>query len=198
MRKAAIFSWRTNAIRPGSQPGLFLERKEVEMKIKLKTIAICALMLLSVMAPAGAQTFAPGDPRTTLFSADMLRKALADIARMQEPELRALLHCLAECEDQVGDIGEHFCSAARTAYEIEFGSEFDSKRPIDLMLFANSGTKAWFTAHPETLPKTAAQMVDEATKSAMPMAALEHGVGDRLRSLKRTRPTAPNAPNPPK
>jgi hypothetical protein len=99
---------------------------------------------------------------------------------MQEPELRAFIHYLAERTDGTDDVSKHFCASAMAAYEIEFGA----KRPVDMMMYARSNLGAWQLAHPESLPKGAAQIADDSIKFGKAIAALEQGAGDRLRALK--------------
>jgi hypothetical protein len=150
--------------------------------------AIAVGLMLTVAVPAIAQQYDPKDPRTTLYSADMLRKALADITQMQEPEVRALIHYFAECTDGIDDVSKHFCASAQAAYEIEYGTEFHYKRSIDLMIYARSGLLAWQQAHPETRPVGAAQIADDSIKFGKMIAALEEGAGARLRALKGGKP----------
>jgi hypothetical protein len=44
----------------------------------------------------------PFDARKIFYSDIVLRKAIADIAQMREPELRTFAHYLSECDDTEG------------------------------------------------------------------------------------------------
>jgi hypothetical protein len=150
---------------------------------RLLKLAFATVVVLQ--APAAAQPYDPKDPRTILYSDTILRKAVADVAQMQEPELRAFAHYLAECSiDGPDDVSKHFCAAAMSAYEIEFGSD-NAKRTLDSMIYARSGLKAWDTAHPDPGRFTTAKIVDESVKFAKTITALEEAARDRFRALRR-------------
>jgi hypothetical protein len=70
----------------------------------------------------------------------MLYDALANIARMQEPELRAFTRYLAECwDDEDSDISKHACRAALVSSEIEFGKDaLNHERPLDELILIRS------------------------------------------------------------
>jgi hypothetical protein len=100
--------------------------------------AILAAMLV-ICPPEVASAASPSDPDAVFFSEDVLQGALKDIAKMQEAELRAFTHYLAECNrlDVPNSEPEHGCDAAYVSYKIEFGeTKLGKTRPIDDILAA--------------------------------------------------------------
>ncbi len=63
------------------------------------------MVVAAVMLSAAVTVIAkPYDAKAIFYSDTILRKALADIAQMQEPELRAFTRYLAECDDELVDV----------------------------------------------------------------------------------------------
>jgi hypothetical protein len=92
--------------------------------------------LIIAVITVGAAT--PYDPDAVFFSGKILQGALADIAKMQEPELRSFTRYLSQCAiSLVSDVGVDACNAAYTAYEIEFG-ERGPTRPLDDIIVAKA------------------------------------------------------------
>ena len=85
------------------------------------------IVLIGIMLIATAAT--PADTNAVLYSEQVLKGALSDIAKMREAELRAFTHYLSAC----GHRGEELaCSDALTSYWIEFGGT----RPLDDLMIA--------------------------------------------------------------
>ena len=96
---------------------------------------------------------------------------------MSEAELRAFIHYLAECQDDLDAAGKHACRAAQTSYEIEYGN----KRALDDLIFARS----MLTELPPDIDlKDPALLADAAIKHANVITALQESARARFRGLK--------------
>jgi hypothetical protein len=144
----------------------------------MRTITCAAMLALTTTAAVVAESNDPRDPRATLYNDTVMRRALADIAQMPEPELRSFTHYLAECTDQGGDVAKHACASAQTAYEVEFGR----KRALDDMINARANIEPWDSAHPPN--RTVTWIVEEAKKYGLTIAALHSAARERFRALK--------------
>jgi hypothetical protein len=71
---------------------------------------------------------------TIFYSKQVLSKSIAEIGGMPEAELRSLAHYFAECDNTTAQ-KTHACSAAQSAYLIEYGAN----RPMDDWIVARSG-----------------------------------------------------------
>jgi hypothetical protein len=108
---------------------------------------LVAMVLAAAVAalrpePIMGQTLDPwAVPKSIYHSETVLHDALANIAQMQEPELRAFTRYLAECkDDEDSNISKHACSAALASYEIEFGKDaLNHERPLDELILVRSG-----------------------------------------------------------
>jgi hypothetical protein len=134
------------------------------------TIAILATVVLSRAQPY--------DPKAVFYSDSVLRGALENIAQMQEPELRAFTHYLAECQETIDPSSKHACAAAVTTYEIEFGN----KRALDDLIYAKSNMDQ---LPPEKMDT--ARIFEIAKKHGLIIAALEQAASSRFHVLKTTR-----------
>jgi hypothetical protein len=133
-------------------------------------LAFLALFAASSVNAVGNQFNA-----TEIFYSDtILRRSLADIAQMQEPELRAFSHYLAECDDTEDASARHACSAAEVSYNIEFGA----KRALDDMIIARSTLQTMSIAKPE-LPG-----VHQLLKEARILEALQDAARLRFQALR--------------
>lgn len=114
-----------------------LHRKVNNMNPFLLQILLAAALMTNADTMALAAT--TDDPNAVFFSKKVLQGALSDIARMQEPELRAFARYLSECDpgDQRPGEQEHACAAAYLSYQIEFGENRPGQtRPIDDLMVA--------------------------------------------------------------
>jgi hypothetical protein len=137
-----------------------------------------------LLAAAVAAVAEPLDAKAVFYGDDVLRKAVGDVARMQEPELRAFTRYLAECDDGAVDpTSRHACAAAKTAYQIEF----EAKRPLDDLMYARSELeeRSLLKADPEI--NDPRQIYETAKRKATVLVALERAAGDRFRALKSSR-----------
>jgi hypothetical protein len=117
-----------------------------------------ALLTLVLLAAPGIRAIGrPFDAKAVFYSSTILRNSLADIAKMQEPELRAFAHYIAECDDTENASARHACSAAEVSYNIEFGA----KRALDDMMLARSTLQTMSIAEP--VSPAVHQLLKEAT-----------------------------------
>ena len=116
--------------------------------------------------------------KAVFYSDIVLRGAIENIGRMQEAELRAFTHYLAECAETTTPYGKHGCAAASSAYEIEFGD----KRPLDDMIYARD---IMHSLPPAQL--TARDIVDTSVAYGKIVAALEQASSNWFRALKAAR-----------
>jgi hypothetical protein len=136
-----------------------------------------ATMMIALFA-ATAALAEPYDPKAIYYSDSVLRKAVENIAQMQEQELRAFTHYLAECMDDPTDpAGKHACSAALTTYEVEF----NNKRALDDLIWAKS---ILLQLPPDLKANDPVEVSNAALKYAKIPGALEHAAQERFRSLK--------------
>jgi hypothetical protein len=140
-------------------------------------LAWSAATMISLFAFTAA--FAePYDPKAVYYSDAVLRKAVENIAQMQEAELRAFVHYLAECGDDPTDpASKHSCYSAQTAYEVEFGN----KRPLDDLIWAKSFL---LQAPPDTRATDPVEISNAAIRYAKIPGALDRAAQERYRSLK--------------
>jgi hypothetical protein len=141
--------------------------------------AVAFVVLVAVTA-AFAQ---PYDPKAVFYSDSVLSKALADISQMDEPELRAFTHYLAECQDGADAVSKHFCASARASYQIEFGG----KRALDDMMIARSILDELSKTKPDLDMNDPIRVASTAKKVALILGALEGATGERFRALKASR-----------
>jgi hypothetical protein len=145
----------------------------------LRFVAVLVVVLAAVVA-----VFAqPYDPKAVFYSDSVLSKALSDISQMQEPELRAFTHYLAECQDAADAVSKHFCAAARASYQIEFGA----KRALDDMMIARSILDDLSQTKPALDMNDPIKTVNAAKKAALVLVALERAAGERFHALKPSR-----------
>lgn len=136
-----------------------------------------AVTIVTLAAAAFARA-GPYDAKVIFYSDSVLRGALENIAQMQEPELRAFTHYLAECEEATDPASKHTCAAAQTTYEIEFGD----KRALDDMILARS----IMLQIPSDM-NDPEHLGEEAVKYGKILVALERAVRGRFRELKALR-----------
>jgi hypothetical protein len=136
-------------------------------------------VMMAMLAATAVVLAEPYDPKAIFYSDAVLRAALENIAQMQEPELRAFTHYLAECQDEMTNAqGKHACVAAQTTYEIEFGD----KRALDSMIIARS---IIVQVPPDVNDRV--NLVEAARAKAQVLVALERAVSSRFRALKASR-----------
>ena len=145
----------------------------------LRFVAVLLVTLVAVVA-ASAQ---PYDPKAVFYSDNVLRRALADIAQMQDSELRSFTHYLAECQETADAVSKHFCAAAQAAYRIEFGT----KRALDDMIVARSILDQLSQTTPDPDLKDPVKVANAAIKISRILMSLEQAAADRFRELKATR-----------
>jgi hypothetical protein len=126
--------------------------------------------LLALTSAAASQSY---DPAAAFYDADVLRNSVTEISQMQEPELRAFARYLAECGENVSDVGKHFCAAAQNAYVIEFGN----KRDLDRLIAARSILNGWMAARP----------TDAIEKYTKVVISLQGAARDRFRALREAK-----------
>jgi hypothetical protein len=134
-----------------------------------------------ILLAATAARAEPYDPKAIYYSDGVLRKAVENIGQMQEPELRAFVHYLAECMDDPSDAAsKHSCSSALTTYEVEFGN----KRALDDLIWA----KSFLLQLPPDTPmaNNPTEISNAAIKYAKIPGALDRAAQERFRSLKGT------------
>jgi hypothetical protein len=126
--KATGFRARHAALRGGAYGG----RVASSVGPSGRAMAIVLLLVgsgIARAAPPGDAIIA--DTNAVLFSEQVLQRALSDIAKMQESELRAFTHYLTACK-QLGN--QQACSEALTSYRVEFGGA----RPLDDLMSARN------------------------------------------------------------
>jgi hypothetical protein len=154
---------------------------------------LCAATL-SVLLTVGAEANESDD--AMLFRRDTLEGALADIAKMPEPELHALTRYLAKCDVaflSVGTAPSAACNAAYVAYRIEFaakapdkanreGPVWLSQRAIDDLMMARA-SRDYDMAERYARPESDEQMRKVADEGAI-LVQLENAVNARFRELR--------------
>lgn len=165
-----------------------------------RRVSLCTAMVLATAVIMDCPEAAVGQaidpyavPKSVYHSEKVLRDALANIAQMQEPELRAFTHYLAECSDNEDtDVSKHACAAALTSYHIEFGSfGLNHERPLDQLISVRSSLverrpeEKARDVHPTgSLEDQSKELADWAIKESKIPYALEEAAHDRFRSLK--------------
>jgi hypothetical protein len=138
-------------------------------------VVVVTTIMLSAAVTVVAE---PYDAKAIFYSGTVLSKALADIAQMQEPELRAFTRYLAECDDELVDVPtRHACTAAKTTYSVEFGG----KRALDDMMHARSLLNLNESAKPKALDAPALDII---VKEAKIIASLQDAARERFRVLR--------------
>jgi hypothetical protein len=149
------------------------------MKRLLSRVALAVLLA----DPAVAVTpFEPG--AAVFYSDDVVRGALSDIAKMQEPELRASARYLAECNERAADpVFEHSCKVAYNAYRLEFAElEPDRMRQVDQLIVAREVIADSERLRVTSVPSGVA--VDRINKMGIIYDKLQTAVRARFRELR--------------
>jgi hypothetical protein len=161
-------------------------------------LAAAMIVILGVSGDAVAgETDDPyAKDKATYYGKEVLDGALAIIAQMKEPELRAFTNYLAECVDEGNtEIANHACEAAMEKYEIEFGSYLRGHtRPLDDLIYARALLFIRLpkdrTPHPDKLPCLGLNINDAEANVACTMqtvrviTALYNAAHDRFQILK--------------
>jgi hypothetical protein len=108
---------------------------------------LLSALTAAIACAAAAPSPAADDPRdvfraqakSVFFDQDVARGAVEDVSRMREPELRAFVRYLAECEDADAGFAAdrtvlHSCAVARIEYQLEF----EAGRSLDKWIAARS------------------------------------------------------------
>ena len=138
-------------------------------------VTLCAS--ISILLLVGSATAEGYNPQATFYNETVLRGAVADIAQMTDPELRAFTHYLSECQDERDGFGKHACLAAEDAYEIEYGD----KRQLDHLTYARAMLN---DLPPDVNINDASKLADDAIKYAKVITVLTDAARTRFRSLR--------------
>lgn len=165
------------------KPGRTLQAELLKQTIRRGVLAVLVVLLVGGVALAQAPS-----PEEKFYDPAILQGALADIAQMQEPELRGFMRYAAECSDYLGveAAARRACSVAMTTYEMEFGAN----RALDDWIYAKSAMEEMRMeemrqADPRSLPTETEAIVALAIRYGEVISAIQGAVRDRFRVLSR-------------
>jgi hypothetical protein len=161
------------------------------MKKPIKVIVAGGLLallpfdvLVSPVEATGDQYGFEAAKEAVIYDESVVQKAVEDIGKMQEAELRSFMHYLAECSDEpIAEPSLHFCNSATEYYQIEFYNN----RAVDMWIINRSGLMNLPLKFKGHEGETVQEGAEWNAKYGKIVAAIEQAVRDRLHTLKSTK-----------